>query len=91
MTQEHQDSHNHDDHGHGDHAQAPEPNLDLLSKALHLIGIIGLILSKTVFAHDTSLLSFIFNPIAMLALIVVGVLTFVAKNCCCKPESAHHH
>lgn len=85
------DSHGHDDHGHDDHAPAPEPNLHILGKALPLIGILGLILSQTVFHHDTSLLSFVFNPVAMIALIVVGVLTFLAKNCCCQATPADHH
>lgn len=91
MTQDQHGDHAHDDGGHGDHPPNSEPNLALLGKALPLIGVIGFTLSQTLFHHDTSLLSFVFNPIAMIALFIIGVLTYAAKSCCCQPKSAEDH
>lgn len=84
------DSHGQDEHGHDDHASVPEPDLKLLGWVASIVGIVGFILAKTVFHDDHTLLGFVFNPIGMIGLFVVGVLTLSSK-CCCTANSASSH
>ena len=87
---EHAD-HSHDEHGHDDHGPVPEPDLKMAGWAASLVAIVGFILAKTVFHDDHGLLGFVFNPIGMIGLFVVGMLTLSSKCCCCAADSASSH